>query len=286
MSAAPGRPKQARTAARMGGGTPATALRIHVEGIGLFGPGLTGWSQACAVLTGQAPFELATVQLPPVTALPPAERRRVGVAIKLALASGFEAIEQAGANAAQLATVFSSTGGDCDNCHNILETLASSDRAVSPTRFHNSVHNAPAGYWSIATGCMTASTSLCAFDATFAAGLLEAATQAVSTDQPCLLIAFDTAYPPPLAALRPIPHAMGVGLLLNPHASAASRAALNIDLCSAAVTPMDDPALENLRQSIPAARSLPLLQLLARGCAGSVVIDYLGTPNLSISVQP
>jgi hypothetical protein len=72
------------------------------------------------VLTGQAPFELATIQLPPASALPPAERRRVGIAIKLALASGFEAVQHAGADAAQLATVFSSTGGDCDNCHNIL----------------------------------------------------------------------------------------------------------------------------------------------------------------------
>lgn len=263
-----------------------SVLQVHVEGIGLFGPGMTGWSQAGAVLTGQAPFGLTAVQLPPVSALPPAERRRVGVAIKLALASGFEALQHAGADAAQLATVFSSTGGDCDNCHNILETLASSDRAVSPTRFHNSVHNAPAGYWSIATGCMAASTSLCAYDATFAAGLLEAATQAVSTGQACLLIAFDTAYPEPLAALRPIPHAMGVGLLLNPRQTAACRASLSIELLSAAATTMDDPALEDLRQRIPAARSLPLLQLLAHGGAGSVVIDYLGAPNLSISVRP
>ncbi|MDP2369851.1 beta-ketoacyl synthase chain length factor [Rhodoferax sp.] len=263
-----------------------SALRVHVDGIGLFGPGMAGWTLAREVLTGQAPFELATVQLPPVNALPPAERRRVGVAIKLAMATGFEAARHAGADAAQLNTVFSSTGGDCDNCHNILETLASSDRAVSPTRFHNSVHNAPAGYWSIATGCMAASTSLCAFDATFAAGLLEATVQAVSTGQPCLLIAFDTAYPEPLYALRQIPYAMGVGLLLNPHKTAASCASLSIEPSSAVATPMDDPALEDLRQRIPAARSLPLLQRLARGGTGSVVIDYLGAPNLAIEVTP
>jgi hypothetical protein len=121
---------------------------------------------------------------------------------------------------------------------------------------------------------MASSTSLCAFDATFAAGLLDAAVQALSSGQPCLLIAFDTAYPQPLQALRPIPYAMGVGLLLNPQRTAAARATLAITLSQDAATVMPDPALEALRLRIPAARSLPLLQHLARGSHGTVVIDY------------
>jgi hypothetical protein len=260
------------------------ALQVHVEGIGVYGPGMSGWSQARMILTGHAALELAPLQLPPVHALPPAERRRIGTAIKLAMACGFDAVQHSGADAAHLATVFSSTGGDCDNCHSILETLASGDRAVSPTRFHNSVHNAPAGYWSIATGCMEASSSLCAFDATFAAGLLEATAQALSTGRPCLLIAFDTAYPEPLYALRPIPFAMGVAMMLNPVKTAATKASLTIGLSSATATPMHEPNLENLRHRIPAARSLALLQLLAQGGEGSVVIEYLNVPNLSIGV--
>jgi len=262
-----------------------SALAIHVDGIGLFGPGLSGWAHACEVLAGRAALELAPPQLPSVDALPPAERRRVGLAIKLSMAIGFEAVRNAGANPAQLATVFSSTGGDCDNCHNILETLASADRAVSPTRFHNSVHNAPSGYWSIATACMAPSTSLCAYDATFAAGLLEAATQALTSGQPCLLLAFDTAYPEPLHALRPIPYALGVAMVLNPQKTAAARAALTLELSQAAATPMRDAGLEALRASIPAARSLPLLQHLAQGGRSSVVIDYLDALNLAVEVQ-
>lgn len=262
-----------------------SALQIHVDGVGLIGPGLSSWAQACDVLAGRSALELATPVLPPVEALPPAERRRVGLAIKLAMAVGFEAVRHAGVDAATLATVFSSTGGDCDNCHHILETLASADRAVSPTRFHNSVHNAPAGYWSIATGCMAPSTSLCAYDATFAAGLLEAATQALTSGQPCLLIAFDTLYPEPLHALRPIPYALGVGMLLNPHKTAAARASLTLASTPLAVTPMVDSTLESLRQRIPAARSLPLLQLLAQERSGAVVIDYLDGLHLAIEVQ-
>lgn len=261
-----------------------SALQLHVDGIGLFGPGLPGWARACEVLTGTAALEMATTVLPPVNALPPAERRRVGLAVKLAMAVGLETVAHAGADASKLATVFSSTGGDCDNCHTILETLASSERAVSPTRFHNSVHNAPAGYWSIATSCMAASTSVCAYDATFAAGLLEAATQAAATGAPCMLVAFDTPYPEPLHALRPIPFAMGVGMLLNPHRTASSRACLTLAPSSAEVSIMSDAALESLRQSIPAARSLPLLECLAKGRTGSLVIDYLDGCSLAVEV--
>jgi hypothetical protein len=110
--------------------------------------------------------------------------------------------------------------------------------------------------------------------------------QAASSGQPCLLIAFDTAYPQPLQALRPIPYAMGVALLLNPQRTAAARATLRIALSQATATVMQDPALEALRVRIPAARSLPLMQHLARGSHASVVIDYLDTPNLSIEVLP
>ncbi|WP_153117035.1 beta-ketoacyl synthase chain length factor [Rhodocyclus tenuis] len=263
-----------------------SALSLYVDGIGLFGPGLPGWAQARTVLDGSSAFAIEAIRLPAAEALPPAERRRAGLAIKLSMAIGFEAVRAADADPALLPTVFSSTGGDCENCHNLLETLASNDRSVSPTRFHNSVHNAPAGYWSIATGCMAPSTSLCAYDATFAAGLLEASMQAVTSGKPCLLLAFDTAYPEPLNALRPIPHALGVALLLNPRETAAAQAKIALQLCRAAPTTMADAQLESLRHSVPAARSLPLLELLARRSSGRVVIEYIDALELAVEVAP
>jgi len=261
-----------------------SSLCIYLDSIGLCGPGMPSWAASQAQLAGTAPVALAPTVLPAAEALPPAERRRVGVPIKLSMAIGFEAAHHAGVDPAQLSTVFSSTGGDCDNCHAILETLASDDRQISPTRFHNSVHNAPSGYWSIATSCRAPSTSLCALDATFGAGLLEAATQALASGQPCLLLAYDTAYPEPIYALRPIPYPFGISLLLRPQRSPASLACLHIELGADAPTQCADTTLENLRQHIPAARVLPLLQLLARGETGRVVIDYLEGLSLSIEV--
>lgn len=258
---------------------------IYLDGIGLFGPGLTGWSQASEVLAGRQTYVAAPTVLPPVEKLPPAERRRVGIPVKLSMAIGFEAAHHAGADLANLATVFSSTEADCDNTHAILEALASSDRALSPTRFHNSVHNAPSGYWGIATGCMQPSTSLNAFDATFVAGLLEAVTQANNNGKPCMLLAYDTAFPEPFRSLRPITDAMGVALVLNPVQTPAARALLTLTLSESTATCMPQDSLEQLRTCIPTARSLPLLALLAQGSSGSVVLDYLDTLRLDIAVR-
>ena len=261
-------------------------LSIHVDGIGLLGPGFSGWRHSVPVLTGELAYGPAPMQLPALDALPAAERRRLGTAVKLALSIGFDAVRNAGADAAQLPTVFSSSAGDCDNCHNLLEALASADRSVSPTRFHNSVHNAASGYWSIATGCMAPSTSLSAFDATFAAALLEAATQALDSAAPCLLVAFDTVYPEPLHRLRPIASPFGVAMVLSPQRNAHSQARLEIDWTTDVGTSMADAALESLRRNNPSARSLPLLQQLARGTPDKVVIEYLETTNLALTVLP
>ena len=71
------------------------------------------------------------------------------------------------------------------------------------------MHNAAAGYWSIATGSMTESNVLCAFDASFGAGLLEALTQlAVRPAIPCCWSPTTPNIPPPLHAKRPIPDAL------------------------------------------------------------------------------
>jgi len=147
--------------------------------------------------------------------------------------------------------------------------LASTDRQLSPTRFHNSVHNAPSGYWSIATGCMLPSTALCAYDASFAAGLLESLTQLGSGNAAVLLIAYDSGYPPPLAKLRPLPDALGVGLALSATQTAHSIARITVSTFSTdpglATQELADAGLETLRRQIPAARALPLLSAIAQG---------------------
>lgn len=262
-------------------------LAAYVEGIGLLGPGLTGWPNSRAVLAGQVPYEPQPTALPSPGLLPAAERRRSGAIVKLSLAVGLEAVESAALDPADLPSVFSSSGSDGENCHAICEMLASQDRQISPTRFHNSVHNTAAGYWSIATGAMTASSVLGAFDASFAAGLLEGLTQVVVDGTRTVLLACDTAYPEPLYSARPIPDALGIALVLGPQPGPTALARITVELGDSDADRLDDnPRLEHLRMAIPAARGLPILRALATGRAGHVVVDYLDEARLDVLVSP
>ncbi len=258
-----------------------------IEGVGVLGPGLADWSATAAVLAGARPHVPARTVLPDPADLPATERRRAGRLIRLALAVGAEAVGHSGRAARTLPSVFSSSGGDGETLHAICEALATPERLISPTRFHNSVHNAASGYWSIAQGCTLPSIALCAFDASFGAGLLEAMAQVDQTGEPVLLIAYDADYPPPLYAKRPIPDAFGVALVLGPAGSPRARAALHVALSTDPPDTIADPALEAMRVAIPAARALPLLARLARGAGApaGVVLDYLDTARLRVRID-
>lgn len=273
-------------------------LAVHIEGIGLLGPGLDGWTGSTALLEGRAPYIPQPTVLPTPDGLPPAERRRLGRVVKLALGVGLQATSRAGIDPATLPAVFASSGGDGQNCHEICQALSLDERMISPTRFHNSVHNAAAGYWSIATGSTVASNAVCAFDASFAAGLLEAVTQVVVDQTRVLLVAYDAPYPPPLFVKRPIPEAFGVAFVLAPvvdlaqvRGSAprpddAALGRLTLSFSDSPADRMRDTALESLRASVPAARSLPLLYQLAVRKPAVVNIEYLDGRSLAVEVHP
>lgn len=261
-------------------------LSACIAGIGVIGPGFDDWAGARDVLAGTVPFVSTAPRIPVPMLLPSVERRRVGAVVKLALGVGMQAVEAAGADAAQLVTVFASSGGDGDNCHAICESLAGDDRLLSPTRFHNSVNNAASGYWSIATGAHAASTIVSAYDGSFAAGLLEALSQLRASGAPVLLVAYEHPYPAPLAATRPMAEAFATALLLAPENDAnRPRIALAGFTASAADT-LPDPNLERLRLGIPAARSLPLLARIARCEAATTVIEYLDGSNMAVDLTP
>jgi hypothetical protein len=193
-----------------------------------------------------------------------------------------------GRDASKVSTVFASSGGDGETIHAILEVLTSAQKEVSPTRFHNSVHNTASGYWAIATRCRKPSTALCAYDCSFAAGLLEAGTRVAFDQEVVALIAHDQAYPKPLDAARPIHSAFGVGLVLSPALTERSIARLEIELCAEehAETAMDDPDLERLRTGNPAARSLPLLRALARAKSEEFVLACMWRCRLAVAAYP
>jgi hypothetical protein len=262
-----------------------TKLTAYIEGIGLIGPGLSDWASGRQILAGQQPYLSAKTVIPTPELLPAAERRRASDIVKLTLATSLQAIVEAGLQDENLPSVFSFSNGDGLNCHTICEMLASDDREISPTRFHNSVHNATAGYWSIATKTMATSSVLCAYDASFGAGLLDALTQVTVDGTRCILMASDTPYPEPMFSKRPIPDNCGIALVIAPQQSEKSIAQIQVSLTHDEAFKFTDTALETLRIAIPSARGLPLLQLIAKGQANSAVLDYLDDLRLMVEVQ-
>jgi hypothetical protein len=179
-------------------------------------------------------------------------------------------------------SVFASSCGDLQTADQILHALTLPDRPVSPTRFQNSVHNAAAGYWSIARRDASQSISISAHDSTFSAGLLDAVSNVLTGGGSTLLIAYDSVAPPALRAFRPFSASFAVGLLL-----VATTQAWNI-----AVTveeredydTMPEERLEALRIGTPAARSLPLLLRIAANRPGKVVLPYLDKLGVVVDV--
>ena len=94
-------------------------------------------------------------------------------------------------------------------------TLASDPRAVSPTRFHNSVHNAAAGYWTIGTGAHVPATAISAGRGSFAQGLIEAMAQLAAGSEAVLLVAYDGPACGPLGEMAPSEGLLGVALVLS-----------------------------------------------------------------------
>jgi len=260
---------------------------VYVNGVGVLGPGLPGWADSRAVLLSKVPHDSATMPDISGAFLPATERRRAGKNTRLAIEVAREAVAQAGISPHDVATVFASSSADTEVIHAICETLASEDRMVSPTRFHNSVHNAAAGYWSIAAGSRQPSTSLAYYDKSVAAGLLEAATQAAIEQIPVLLVVYETPYPEPLASVQPTCASFGAALLLSPTQTEASIAHLSIELAPHATpSPAFAGSLETLRQGNFAARILPLLRALASTEPALVMLEHVAAQGMQVECTP
>jgi hypothetical protein len=263
-------------------------LRCWVGGVAVLGPGLPGWKASEAILAGEAPWTPAELAVPPPAMLPATERRRTSLAVRLALAAAAEAAA-AERDAAALETVFASSNGDGAVVGAILETLTDPAGAISPTQFHNSVHNAAAGYWGIGTGSTSPSISIGGHDDTVAAGLLQAAAAVVTRQRRVLLCAYDAPLPPPLDAVRRTTIPFAAALVLLPERDGSARAALALRFCPYAPPPdgahLADP-LDALAAENAAARALPLLRALAARRAAALHLPLLGDASLEIELAP
>ena len=269
---------------------------IYIESASICGPGIPDWitfqsafqGQAQGIMQNNKAIDLSNgAVIPPAMILPPNERRRTTKTIKLALHC-MQQILPSDANTitAPMASVFASCSGDIDLVQSICIALSTAEKSISPIQFHNSVHNAAAGYWSIGSKYMQETTSISAANGTFVAALMEAASQINESNQTIAVCCYDISSQPPLDLKRPIKYDFGCAFILAPEQTTQSMARLSFQLSSGnEITQMKWPDLETLRTDNPAAIALPLLLTLACGHDANLTLPYLPDLNMNLDLK-
>jgi hypothetical protein len=257
---------------------------VTITGIGLWARGLHNWDEYCsAAHSGYANLDVDFVA-PTPNAIPARERRRSPLLIRLAVEVMHQACDMAGVDKSTIASVFSSAMGDVDITDYMCRKLASEEKMLSPTRFHNSVHNAPSGYWAISAKNREPSSFVGGFKESFAAGFLEAATMSISEARPVVLAAYDLKACTPLAEICSITEPFGCALVIDSSPDIDRGWPVQIVHQKDSVT---DPGckhayIHSQMNSNPAARCLPLLDAFARECPADVAWPTGSTTSLRV----
>ncbi len=185
---------------------------LEIAGIGMWSPFFSNW-QAFRDGVNHGHWQSDTQLRPGL--IPAKELRRSPQSVKLAVEVLGQACAMVAMAPADMAVVFSSSMGDIQITDYLCRILADTPRLVSPTRFHNSVHNATTGYWSIASQTHAATNAVSACEHTAPMALFEAAIQAVEEDAPVLLVCQEMAAPEALHFACPSNHPFAMAMLLT-----------------------------------------------------------------------
>ena len=250
-------------------------LRCALTGIGAWGPGFNDWPSLRALLLQSAPQDESafTTSTPKPEVIPANERRRAPLPVKAAVDVSWQALQQSGIASSEVACVFGSGLGDTEITDYMCRALTTAEKQLSPTKFHNSVHNAAAGYWTISTHCMKSANSIAAYHMTAGLALLEAMTQCVLHNEPVLITLFDTVAHDAYRQIFDCEHSFAAALLITPigftstgFAGATPLAELTLTQEPAQATQPEwsSPTLNTLYQGNPAAKILSVLAAIAQ----------------------
>lgn len=257
--------------------------RAYIRGLEFWASRLPGWDVAAPILRGERGAADVAATRPTFDLLAPTERRRAPDTVAIALAVASRACQMARVDPKATPSVFASTCGDLSISDYMNSTLASTPTLVSPIRFHNSVHNAAAGYWSIGTGSHAPYTAITAYSDTFGEGMLEALVQAHHEGVPVLLSAYDIEARGPAATIVPSRGIIGAGLVLATQPGA--RHVASLEWRTITGSDRTPPLQRNLALvgQHAMATSLPVFELLAERRPGVVRLGL--SPNLLLEIE-
>lgn len=182
-------------------------LQVWLTGTGFWCPTRPN---VASLLAGQAGASEPAFA-PPASLLTARLRRRASLVTRLCA----EVLEQC-APAQPPRIVLTSAWGEIEITVGLLDAIVEG-RLLSPTAFHNSVHNAALGYLSIAADNQAPSVAIAAGDDGLAMGALEAVTAVVDDGRPCVFMAAEERVPAPFGD-DASPPSVAMGWSLQPTA--------------------------------------------------------------------
>ncbi|MFC3095377.1 hypothetical protein DRW07_16075 [Alteromonas sediminis] len=270
----------------------AKTLTCKVAGVGAWGANFENWHDLQALLCGQ-PLPDKPQKGPKPAIIPANERRRAPLPVRLAVESSWQAVQHAQVEPASLTNVFVSGLGDTDLTDYMCKVLASENKELSPTKFHNSVHNAAAGYWTISTNTMTAANSVAGYQESVSLALFEAMVQCEAEGVPMLVTFYDAPVSEVLKPLLENTHAFAFSLVLFPsvsdHGMAISATIREAIAPEWPTLSAQSDYLQSLYTSNPCARVLSLAEMLMQQNAKHDAITMPLSEQTTISferVQP
>ena len=263
-------------------------LNFRVLGAGAWGLSFRNIDQLNALVSGEL-IEDDGAKGPKPEIIPANERRRAPLPVRLAVESSWQACQQSGLAPEKLKSVFVSGLGDTQLTDYMCKALMSEHKALSPTKFHNSVHNAAASYWTISTGCMHAANSIAGFQESTSLAILDALIQAETEQAPILMTFYDAPVAELLLPMLRNQVAFSFSMVVQPCSldSAPNAPSFTAELVQDHVdwpTLTGSEDLIDCYQTNPAARVLAFANML-NGLSTSTVLPLSEATALKIKVS-
>ena len=236
--------------------------RTYVRGIGFW---TTGYPNIKAWTEGRADSE---TEKPDANLLQGPLRRRATPLTRMSVEVMQQALEMGGGNIAETPSIWATAHGEHSTAIGLLGMMLKGEGKLSPTKFHNSVHNTPSGYASIAAQNRSPSTTLTGGTELVASALCEAGAMVSHLDREVVLVLADeplmTPFDSPETA-RPL----ATSFLLSPNPSQALGAVSGLKRRSPSPVPPSD-AFGRLHVSA----ALFLMEAITKGRTGTVPLQF------------
>ncbi|MDA1076509.1 MAG: beta-ketoacyl synthase chain length factor [Proteobacteria bacterium] len=247
-------------------------MKARLLGAGVWARGLTCYADLVDLIGSDKSLQNADFTTPAPASIPSRERRRAGLMISMAVEVAHQACDHAAVMKAEIPSVFTSAMCDTQITDYMGRKLAGAEKLLSPTRFHNSVHNAASGYWSISAENRASSSYIGASSHSVGAALLDVISLVNDVHEPALLVGYDLATEPPFDDVFAIQETMAFALVFAP-LDFRSESDLNVmielnclqirDNPQAQASQAEHTGLKHLAQANPMGSAITLLERVA-----------------------